>query len=380
VSGAASWIAGVGDTRYGRLDGETPLSLMAKAAAAALAAASLTRDAVDGLLCGYSGTLPHLMLATLFAEYFGLRPRYAHALQAGGATGGAMVMLADRLVASGQCRHVLVVAGDNRLSGQGRDSAVAMLAQVGHHDYEVPFGPTIPAYYALIASRYMHVHGVSERDLAEFAVLMRRHAGLHPGAHLKEPITIEDVLASRPIAAPLKLLDCCPVSDGAAALLVSAEAPEVRVRIAGAAQAHPHQHVSTAAGLADFGLAECGERALHEARARRQDVDFLAIYDSFTITLLVLLEELGFAPRGNAAALARDGVFGCDGKWPLNTHGGLLSFGHSGVAGGLAHIVEACRQLRGEAGARQLREPDLAFIHGDGGVMSSHVSLVLRRE
>jgi acetyl-CoA C-acetyltransferase len=178
----------------------------------------------------------------------------------------------------------------------------------------------------------------------------------------------------------LKLLDCCPVSDGAAALLVSAEAPEVRVRIAGAAQAHPHQHVSTAADLADFGLAECGERALHEARARRQDVDFLAIYDSFTITLLVLLEELGFAPRGNAAAMARDGVFGCDGKWPLNTHGGLLSFGHSGVAGGLAHIVEACRQLRGEAGARQLREPDLAFIHGDGGVMSSHVSLVLRRE
>jgi acetyl-CoA C-acetyltransferase len=353
---------------------------MAKAGAAALAEANLPRDAVDGLLCGYSGTLPHLMLATLFAEYFGLRPRYCHALQAGGATGGAMVMLAHRLVASGECRRVLVIAGDNRLSGQGRDSAVAMLAQVGHHDYEVPFGPTIPAYYALVASRYMHIHGVSERDLAEFAVLMRRHAALHPDAHLKEPITVADVLASRPISSPLKLLDCCPVSDGAAALMVSAEPAEVRLRIAGAAQAHPHQHVSAAADLADFGLAQCAERALQQASARREDVDFLAIYDSFTITLLALLEELGFAARGKAAALARDGVFARDGKWPLNTHGGLLSFGHSGVAGGLAHIIEACRQLRGEAGARQVRAPRYAFIHGDGGVMSSHVSLVLRRE
>ncbi|HEV2551976.1 MAG TPA: thiolase family protein [Stellaceae bacterium] len=376
----ASWIAGVGDTPYGRLDGETPLSLMATAGAAALAQAGLPREAVDGLLCGYSGTLPHLMLATLFAEYFGLRPRYAHALQAGGATGGLMVMLAHRLVAIGQCRHVLVVAGDNRLTGQGRDNAVAMLAQVGHHDYEVPFGPTIPAYYALFASRYTHLHGVSERDLAEFAVLMRRHAALHPGAHLRKPITIEDVLSSRPIATPLKLLDCCPVSDGAAAVLVRSEAPDVRVRIAGAAQVHPHQHVSAAADLADFDLADCAERALGEARATHDEVDVLAIYDSFTITLLALLEETGFAPRGRAAAMARDGVFARDGRWPLNTHGGLLSFGHSGVAGGLAHIVEACRQLRGEAGVRQLREPDLAFIHGDGGVMSSHVSLVLRRE
>ena len=380
MSRATSWITGVGDTPFGRLAGETPLSLMAKAATAALSEAGLPREAVDGLLCGYSGTLPHLMLATLFGEYFGLRPRYAHALQAGGATGGAMVMLAHRLVASGECRHVLVVAGDNRLSGQGRDNAVAILAQVGHHDYELPFGPTIPAYYALVASRYMHVHGVSERDLAEFAVLMRRHAALHPGAHLQAPITVADVLGSRPIATPLKLLDCCPVSDGAAALLVSAEAISPRVGIVGAAQVHPHQHVSAATDLADFGLAACAARALAEAGAAREDVDLLAIYDSFTITLLALLEETGFAPRGKAAALARDGVFGRDGRWPLNPHGGLLSFGHSGVAGGLAHIVEASRQLRGAAGTRQLRSPHLAFVHGDGGVMSSHVSLVLRRE
>jgi acetyl-CoA acetyltransferase len=376
-----SFITGAGDTPFGKLEGETPLSLMARAAAAALADAGLERAEIDGVLCGYSSTLPHLMLATLFAEYFGLTPRYAHGLQAGGATGGAMVMLAHRLVAAGQCRNVLVVAGDNRLSGQGRDSAVQMLAQVGHHDYEVPFGPTIPAYYGLIASRYMHVHGVSEADLAEFTVLMRAHAALHPGAQFKEPITVADVLASRPIAAPLKLLDCCPVSDGAAALVVSA-APMggMRIRIAGAAQMHPHQHVSGAGDLADFGLIDGARRARDEAGISVDDVDFLAIYDSFTITLLILLEETGFAPRGGAAQMARDGIFGRDGRWPLNTHGGLLSYGHSGVAGGLAHIVEAQRQLAGRAGARQVKQPGTAFIHGDGGVLSAHVSLVLRRE
>ena len=375
-----AWISGVGDTAFGRLEGETPLSLMASAASAALAEAGLERDAIDGVLCGYSGTLPHLMLATLFAEYFGLKPRYAHALQAGGATGAAMVMLAERLVERGECRNLLVVAGDNRLSGQGRDSAVEMLAQVGQRDYEVPFGPTIPAYYGLIASRYMHVHGISEADLAEFAVLMRAHAALHPGAQFRTPISIAEVLASRPIAAPLKLLDCCPVSDGAAALVVSAAPGEPRICIAGAAQTHPHQHVSSAADLADFGLAGCAERAREEAGIGVDDVDFLAIYDSFTITLLVLLEETGFAPRGKAADRLRAGVFGRDGLWPLNTHGGLLSFGHSGVAGGLAHLVEAGRQLAGRAGARQVRQPEIAFLHGDGGVMSSHVSLVLRRE
>jgi acetyl-CoA C-acetyltransferase len=375
-----AWITGGGDTAFGRLEGETALSLMASAAAAALNEAGLERRDIDGVLCGYSGTLPHLMLATLFAEYFGLKPRYAHGLQAGGATGAAMVMLAQRLVAAGQCRHLLVVAGDNRLTGQGRDSAVAMLAQVGDRDYEVPYGPTIPAYYALVASRYMHVHGVSEADLAELAVLMRRHAARHPGAQFKEPITVADVLASRPIATPLKLLDCCPVSDGACALVVSAAPGAVPLRIAGAAQLHPHQHVSAAADLADFGLAACAEQARAEAGIGIEQVDLLALYDSFTITLLILLEETGFAPRGQAAALARDGAFAAGGRWPLNTHGGLLSFGHSGVAGGLAHVVEAARQLAGRAGQRQLPAPETAFIHGDGGVLSAHVSLVLRRE
>lgn len=368
-------IAGAGDTGFGRHPGRTTIDLMTQAATAALADAGLVRGDVDGLVCGYSTTHPHLMLATVFAENFGLDPVYAHAVQAGGATGCAMTMLAARLVDAGQCRRILVVGAENRATGQSRDSSIQTLAQVGHPDFEVPFGATIPAYYALLASRYLHVHGLTEADLAEFAVLMRRHAANCPGAHQTDPITVEDVLASKPIARPLKLLDCCPISDGGVALVVQRD--EGAARILGMGQAHRHQHISHAADLTVTGAGIAADRAFAEAGLGRDAVDFLAVYDSFTITLTMLLEEIGFAPRGGAAAMAQAGDFGPDGRLPLNTHGGLLAFGHCGVGGGMAHIAEAYRQLAGKAGARQVPGRRTAFVHGDGGVMSSHVSLVL---
>ena len=376
-----AYITGVGDTAFGRLEGSTPLTLMAAAASMALADAGIGRRAIDGLLCGYATTLPHLMLSTVFAEYYGVQPQYAHAVQLGGATGCAMVMLARELVDAGRCRDVLVVAGENRLSGQKRDAAIQTLAQVGHPDYEVPFGATIPAYYALLASRYMHEYPVSEADLAEFAVLMRRHAAAHPGAQLKEAITVADVLASKTIAAPLKLLDCCPISDGAVALVISRERRDgIGVRIAGAGQAHQHQHVSSIASVSDLGARHAAGLAMAEAGVSLADIDYLGIYDSFTITLLILLEEIGIAPRGAAAARLRRGDFGIAGKLALNTHGGLLSYGHCGVAGGMAHMAEAQRQLAGKAGSRQAGVRRCALVHGDGGVLSSHVSLVLSRD
>src|ERR1017187_1392826 len=376
-----AYITGVGDTAFGRLEYSTPLALMAQAANAALADAGIGRHAVDGLLCAYATTLPHLMLSTVFAEYYGVQPHYAHAVQLGGATGCAMVMLARELVDAGRCREVLVVAGENRLSGQQRDVAIQTLAQVGHPDYEVPFGATIPEYYALLASRYMHEYPVSEADLAEFAVLMRRHAAMHPGAHLKDVITVADVLASKTIAAPLKLLDCCPISDGAVALVVSRERRDgLGVRIAGAGQAHLHQHVSSIASVSDLGARRAAELAMTGAGIGLADIDYLGIYDSFTITLLILLEEIGIAARGAAAARLRDGDFGASGKLALNTHGGLLSYGHCGVAGGMAHMAEAQRQLAGKAGSRQAGERHCALVHGDGGVLSSHVSLILSRD
>jgi acetyl-CoA acetyltransferase len=242
----------------------------------------------------------------------------------------------------------------------------------------VPLGATIPAYYGLLASRYMHEHGTSESDLAALAVLMRAHAAGHPDAQFREPITVADVLASKPIASPLKLLDCCPVSDGAAAFVVSREPCNARrVRVRGAGQAHTHQHVSAAPSLTEFGAAASARQALAAAGATLGDVDHAAIYDSFTITLTILLEEIGLAPRGGAGRLAAEGAFSKGGRLPLNTHGGLLSYGHCGVGGAMAHLVETQLQLTGRAGERQAGSPRLALLHGDGGVLSSHVSLVL---
>jgi acetyl-CoA acetyltransferase len=373
-----SYVAGVGLTPYGKLPGRSTLDLMSAAASAALADAQLERKDIDGLLCGYSTTFPHLMLSTVFAEHFGLEPGYAQAIQMGGATGFGMAMLAHHLVDAGLARNVLVVGGENRLTGQSRDAAVQTLAQVGHPVYEVPLGPTIPAYYGLVASRYMHEHGTTERDLAELAVLMRRHAGTHPGAQFKEAITVDDVLASKPVASPLKLLDCCPVSDGGAAFVLSREPTgAARVRIVGTGQAHTHQHVTAAPSLTQFGAGASARSAMQAANMALDDVKYAAIYDSFTITLTILLEEIGLAARGQAGRLAGAGQFSRDGRFPLNTHGGLLSYGHSGCAGAMAHLVETQLQMTGRAGPRQVRDASVALLHGDGGVLSTHVSLVL---
>ena len=375
-----SWLTGIGLTSYGRHDGKGPLDLMAQASQAALDDAGLTRGEVDGVITGYSTTLPHLMLSAVFAERFGLQPAYTHAMQVGGATGLAMLAAASAAVTAGLARHVLMVAGDNRLTGAGRDSIVQTLAQVGHPEFEVPFGPTIPAYYALVASAYMHRTGLTEEDLAEFAVLMRAHASRHPGAQFREPLTVADVMASRPIATPLKLLDCCPVSDGAAAIVVSAErlgGPAVRVRGCGGVTLF--QHISDAPSLLEFGAAQSLARASARAGMGVADAAYLGIYDSFTITLAILLEELGVCGRGESAAAVRDGAFGPGGRWPLNTHGGLLSYGHCGSAGAVAHLVEAVLQLRGQAGDRQVGEVATALLHGDGGVLSAHVTAFLER-
>jgi acetyl-CoA acetyltransferase len=256
-----------------------------------------------------------------------------------------------------------------------------MLAQVGHPRYEVPLGAIVPGYYALLADRYLDRHGLREEDLAALAVLMRRNAIGHHGAHLRTPLTIEDVMASRPIATPLKMLDCCPISDGAGALIVSAAPGKAAsVRIRGAGQAHFHQHISAAQSLDRFGAAESSAAALAEAEVGIGDIRYAAIYDSFTITLALLLEEIGFSRPGQAAGDVRSGKFNPEGTVPLNTHGGLLSYGHCGVAGALAHVVEAYLQMTAQAGARQLAtSPDLAFVHADGGVLSAHVSMVLER-
>jgi acetyl-CoA acetyltransferase len=187
-------------------------------------------------------------------------------------------------------------------------------------------------------------------------------------------------MASKPVALPLKLLDCCPVSDGGVAFIVSREpTSEVGVRVRGCAQAHTHQHVTAAPTLSELGAGISIARAKHAAGLAITDVRYAAVYDSFTITLAMLLEDLSLAARGEAASKVRSGYFNQNGALPLNTHGGLLSYGHCGVGGAMAHLAETHLQMTGRAGNRQVRDASIALLHGDGGVLSSHVSMFLER-
>lgn len=379
-----AFITGAFDTAIGELPGSSCMSLHAEAALGAAADAGIALGDIDGVLCAYSFTEPHLMLGSVFCEYLGIHPAHCAAIQAGGASACIMIMHAAALVASGQCRHVLVVAGDNRLTGMSRDGAVAALAEVGHPQFERPFGISVPAAYALVAQRYMHEFGTTSEQLAAIAVEHRRHAGRHPKAHRREPIDIDQVLASKEIASPLRMLDCCLISDGGAALVVSSRSAaaggrQVPVEILGAGQGHTHEHIIAAPSLTDFGCKQSSAAAFAQAGVRPADVDVALIYDSFTITLLVELESIGFFERGEAGEAAARGELGLGGRLPCNTHGGLLSYGHSGAAGGMFHAVEAVHQLRGHAQARQVADARLAFVHGDGGILSAHCSLVFGR-
>jgi len=215
-------------------------------------------------------------------------------------------------------------------------------------------------------------------------VQTRHHAIRNPKAQRREPITIADVLASRPIAEPLRVMDCCLISDGGAAVVVSAAAQardtrKTSIAMLGAGQGHTHEHIFAAPSLIDFGCKRSSQLAFEQAGVKAADIDVAEIYDSFTITLLIELESIGFFERGEAGPAVLAGALDLTGRLPCNTHGGLLSYAHSGAAGGLFHAVEAVRQLRGEAEARQVHEPRLAFVHGDGGILSAHCSLVLGR-
>jgi acetyl-CoA acetyltransferase len=354
-----SWLVGSGLTRYGRHEGRGTLDLMTEATELALADAGLARGDVDALVCGYSTTMPHLMLATVFAEHYGLHPRYAHA---GAARRRDRLRAGDARPCPGR-----VGPGEARPRRRRRepdDRAEPRLGDAGAgasgatRSTRCPSARPFPPTTGLVASRYMHEFGSTEADFAALAVTMRSHAMQHEGAQFRTPITVEDVLASRPIASPLKILDCCPVSDGGCAFVVAdaAEGPHP-VRIAAAAQRHNAQHVSAAASLTEFGAGECAAQALAAAGRTLADVEAAAIYDSFTITLTMLLEEIGLAPRGRAGALAQEGRFDADGAMPLNLHGGLLSYGHCGVAGAMAHLAEMHLQMTGRAGVRQARAP-----------------------
>jgi acetyl-CoA acetyltransferase len=374
-------IVGVGESDIGKVPGMSGLGLNAQASKRALDDAGLGVSDIDGLVTAYSFTEPYPMLGTSLCEYMGLQPKLCASMAAGGATPGIMLRHAAQSIAMGIADTVLVCAGENRATGLGRDAAVAVLAQFGHPQFEQPYGGLIPGYYAMIARRHMHERGTTREQMAAVAVNTRAHAALHPNAHMKKPITVEEVLTSKPIADPLRILDCCLVSDCAGAFIVtSAErAREFRQKPAyllGIGEKHTHEHLMCAPSLTHFGATESGRIAYEMAGVGPADIDVAELYDCFTIVPIIELEELGLVSSGEGGTFFEAGHARIGGKLPINTHGGMLSHAHAGAAGGLFGIVEAVRQLRGGEGVRQVRGAEIALVHNEGGILSSHCTMI----
>ena len=363
----------------------TGLGLNTQAMRRALVDAGLQVSDVDGLLTAYSFTENYTMLGSSLAEYTGLRPRLCASMVAGGASPGIMLRHAAQAIGLGQAETVLVCAGENRATGLGREAAIAVLTNVGHPQFEKPYGGSIPGFYAMVARRYMHEFGTTRRQLASVAVNTRAHAGLHPNAQMREPLTIEQVLASKPIADPLRMLDCCLISDAAGAFVVTSAERAMDLRhkpayLLGIGETHTHEHVLCAPSMTHFGAARSGRIAYDMAGVAPRDIDVAQLYDCFTIVPIIELEELGFAERGAGGLFFEQGHARIGGRLPVNTHGGMLSHAHAGAAGGLFGIVESVRQLRGQEGDRQVEGAELALVHNEGGILSSHCTLILSNQ
>jgi len=376
-------IIGVGETAMGRHPGRTAMDLMAEAADAALASAGLEMREIDGLISMPSLTQRWMMPAAVVARGLGLDPAFLTTIDLAGASGAAMADQAARAIATGACEAVLCVAGDPLLTGLSRDRAVALMAgSAAHAETEAPHGPPVPALYALLAARHMHLHGTTREQLSAVAVQMRRHAAENPGAHFRQPITADAVRDAKPIATPFTLLDCAPVSDGGAAfVVVSADRARGMKRRAahllGSGYGLSHAYLGDAADPMRTGALRSGATAFARAGRRPAEMHFACLYDCFTITLLMELEDLGFCAPGAGGAFVADGHIDRAGRLPVNPGGGLLSGGHPGLPAGMMPVVEAARQIMGEAGARQLPRADLAMAHGNGGIVGMHCSLVL---
>lgn len=378
-------IVGVGESDIGKVPTMTGLGLNAQAAKRALDESGLKVSDIDGVLTAYSFTEPYFMLGSVLCEYLGIKPRFNASVISGGASPGVMLKHAAEAIASGQAETILVCAGENRATGLTREAALSALLAVGHPYFEQPYGGSIPGYYAMIAQRHMHVYGTKREQLAHVAVNTRAHALLHPNAHMKKPLALQEVLDAKPIADPLGMLDCCLISDAGGAFIVTTpeRARDLKAKpvfLQGIGEYHTHEHLMCAPSLTEFGATESGKTAYQMAGLGPQDIDVAQLYDCFTIVPIIELEELGFCKRGEGGAFFAEGHARIGGKLPVNTHGGMLSHAHAGAAGGLFGIVEAVRQLRGGLGERQVQGAEVALVHNEGGILSSHCTVILAND
>ncbi len=372
-------IAGVAESDYGRVPHMTELELHAQALQRVLEDCGARKEEIDGV---FSSSQAMGMPTVMLCEYLRIYPRYSDSTTIGGSSFEAHLNHAAAAIRAGKCEMALISYGSTQLSSRGRLLGTGMRpATVPESTYESPYGNVLVGAYAMAARRHMHQYGTTSEQLAEIAVVTRRHAGLNPLAMYREPITVQDVLDSRMIADPLHLLDCCVVSDGGGAVIVTTEerARDLRqmpVYVLGSSEGHTHAQISQMPDLTVTAAAMTGPRAFAEAGVRPDDIDMAMIYDSFTITVLLLLEDLGFCKKGEGGAFVQSGRIALGGQLPINTDGGGLSSNHPGMRG-IFLIIEAVRQLRGQGGPRQVEGAQLAVAHGSGGLLSSQATTIL---
>jgi acetyl-CoA acetyltransferase len=379
-------VIGAGLSEVGRVPGRSPLLLAADAARKALADAGISRGDVDGVLASHAFASPFHRFSVAFSEYFGIQPTFSNTLQVSGATAATMFHVAAAAIAGGLAETVLLVGGDSLLTGLSPDLALRSMTESRDQQYEMPFGIPVANTFAMTAHRHMKEFGTTPEQLAKVAVIHREHARRTPGAQMTKPITVEDVLSSGMVTSPYHKLDCSLISDGGAAfVLTSAERAKtlgirVPVYVLGAGECYTHEHIFLMPSLTTTGAVQSSRKAYEMAGYGPADMHVAGVYDCFTGTVIMMLEDLGFCPKGEGGRFVEDGQMTYGGTIPSNTHGGLLAFAHSGMPGGLFHFHETVRQLRGECGERQVADAKLGLVHSLGAGFATNATTILGTE
>jgi len=379
---SCAYIVGAAETPLGKVMDQSEMSMVAIAAKEALDEAGLRLRDVDAVFTNYMGEEGSVQLG----EYLGIRPRYAESSDMGGASFEFFIHHALLAVAAGRCEVALIGYASRQRSRRNRPRAVSAGTGTLAAQFEAPYGIHFPiGHYALSAARYMHECGARPEHLARVAVSARKWAALNPKAWVREPLSIYEVLASPMICDPLHKLDCCLVTDGGGVVIVTGrhrarDASKRSVRILGAGESHAQWHVAQCPDLTVTPGVVSGREAFGMAGIKPSDVDVFEPYDNFTHAVLLYLEDLGFCGKGEAGELVASGALDPGGRLPSMTSGGGLSYNHPGALGILL-LIEAVRQLRGEAGDRQVANAEIAVAHGTGGLAFSTAStVVLARE
>lgn len=355
----------------------SPTDLMAQASMRALDDCGLKLSDIDGVFAAAS----QLSMPTLdVCEYLGIQPRYQDSTRIGGSAFMSLLTHAQLALQAGLCNVALITYGSTQ-----RSMTRAVASPREHFHYESVYRLRSPvSAYALAASRHMALYGTTREQIAEVAVSARKWALLNPRAWEKEPLSIEQVIKARPVSSPFTVRDCCLVNDGGGAIIVTT-AERARslkkkpVYVLGVGECMSHRNITSMPDLTVSGAAYSGPPAYSMAGIKAADVDVLGLYDAFTINPILFLEDLGFCPKGEGGRFVEGGRTAPGGELPVNTSGGGLSYCHPGMYG-LMILIETTRQVRGEAGKRQVSGCEIALAHGNGGVLSSQCTAILGGE